>query len=205
MKIQQKLFSFLLILFSFLFVFPAVSPAVFAVECCTAPKSPAAYPATGAIECMDQMSGGGGITWSSINCSITTEHCYIPLNHCILGAPTPAPTAGPNPTIAVYDPTCQTLDPAHHTIDGVRTALGCLPTNPQNFINIVTPWAIYVGAGVAFLLGLYGVLLMVTSVGNPEKMQAGKELIFSAGSGLLFITFAVFLLKIIGVDILGLF
>lgn len=101
-----------------------------------------------------------------------------------------------------YDPRC---GPDSDRNSAVRTALGCLPTSPQAFVNIAIPWAIGLGSGVAFLLGLYGVLMIVISAGNPEKMQAGKEMITSAIAGLLLIVFAVMILKIIGVDILRLF
>ena len=47
--------------------------------------------------------------------------------------------------------------------------------------------------------------MIVISAGDPEKMQAGKEMITSAVSGLLIIIFAVFILRVIGVDILQLF
>ena len=80
-----------------------------------------------------------------------------------------------------------------------------MPTDPQAFINTVTPWAIGIGSGIAFLLGLYGSLMIVISAGDPEKMQAGKEIITSAVAGLLLIVFAVFILRIIGVDVLKLF
>lgn len=98
-----------------------------------------------------------------------------------------------------YDPTCGPGE------SGIKTGLGCLPTNPQAFVNTALPWAIGIGAGLAFLLGIYGALMIVISAGNPEKMQAGRELITSAISGLLIIIFAIFLLKVIGVDILNLF
>ena len=109
------------------------------------------------------------------------------------------------PTINTYDPSCVPAGTHGNSYGGVKTALGCLSTDPQTFIYMVTPWAIGIGAGIAFLLGLYGALMIVISAGDPEKMQAGRELITSAVAGLLLIVFAVFILRIIGVDILKLF
>lgn len=100
-----------------------------------------------------------------------------------------------------YNPECSTAN----TPQGVKTAIGCLPTDPQTFVNTALPWAVGLGAGLAFLLGLYGVLLIVVSAGNPEKMQAGRELITSAIAGLVIIVFAVFILDFIGVEVLQLF
>lgn len=99
-----------------------------------------------------------------------------------------------------YDPGCTPGD-----TENVKTALGCLPTNPESFVNKALPWAIGIGAGIAFLLGLFGSGMIVLSAGNPEKMQAGKEMITSAIGGIIIIVFAVFLLDFIGVKILKLF
>lgn len=103
-------------------------------------------------------------------------------------------------TIPVYDPGC-----TPGSTDTVKTALGCLPTDPKAFVNKAVPWAIYLGAGIAFLLGVFGALMIVLSAGNPEKMQAGKEMITSAIGGLILIVFAVFILRVVGVDILRIF
>jgi len=45
--------------------------------------------------------------------------------------------------------------------------------------------------------------MILVSSGNPDKIQAGKELITAAIAGLLLIIFAVFILRLIGKDILG--
>lgn len=87
--------------------------------------------------------------------------------------------------------------------DGVRTAIGCIPLyNLQNFIGWVLPKVIYIASGIAFLLMVFGTFQIITSSGDPKKKQAGSELITSALSGLLFIILSIFLLKLIGVDIL---
>lgn len=104
-----------------------------------------------------------------------------------------------------YDPECIGSTGTRSGYKGVKTALGCLPVDPQTFINVATPWAIYLGAGIGFLLGVFGALMIVLSAGNPEKMQAGKEMITSAIGGLILIIFAVLILETVGVKILGLF
>lgn len=88
---------------------------------------------------------------------------------------------------------------------GVNTALGCIPTDDLNaFLTNILGKVIFVASGIAFLLMAFGAFQIITSAGSPEKVKAGSELITSALSGLLFILFSVFLLKLIGVDILHL-
>lgn len=87
--------------------------------------------------------------------------------------------------------------------DHVWTAIGCIPTNPTDFIAYLLQFAIGIAGGIAFLLILFGGFQMMTSAGNPERLNSGKELVGSAITGLLLIVFSIVLLKIIGVDILG--
>lgn len=49
---------------------------------------------------------------------------------------------------------------------------------------------------------LFGSFKIVTSSGNPEALNEGKEIIFAAIAGLLFIILSMVILKIIGADIL---
>lgn len=86
---------------------------------------------------------------------------------------------------------------------GAWTAIGCIPTNPTAFISILLGFGVGIAGGIAFLLILLGGFQILTSTGNPEQLQAGRELVSSAVSGLLLIIFSVFLLKLIGVNILG--
>lgn len=90
----------------------------------------------------------------------------------------------------------------------INTAIGCIPVmgtdGKYNFLNFVLRWAIGVGGGVAFLLIVYSGFMIMTASGNPERLQAGRELLTSAISGLILLIFSVFVLKFIGVDILGL-
>lgn len=85
---------------------------------------------------------------------------------------------------------------------GSWSALGCIPTSPDKFIQWLLEKAINIVGGIAFLLILFGSFRVATSSGNPEALNEGKDIIFAALAGLLFIVFSVVLLKIIGADIL---
>lgn len=85
---------------------------------------------------------------------------------------------------------------------GVWTALGCVNTKPEDFVAQLLGWVIGLGGGIAFLLIVWGGFQIVTSSGDPEKLNSGKEIIVSALTGLLMIIFSVILLRIIGVNIL---
>lgn len=95
-----------------------------------------------------------------------------------------------------YGITCSNLS-------DVDTALGCIPTEPAELVKWVLGWSIAIGGGLAVLLSLWGGVTIILAGGNPEKINEGKEVITSAISGILFILFSVFLLRFIGVDILG--
>lgn len=85
----------------------------------------------------------------------------------------------------------------------VQTALGLIPTEPAALVKWILGWSIAIGGGLAVLLTLWGGVTIILAGGNPEKINEGKEVITSAISGILFILFSVFLLRFIGVDILG--
>ena len=87
---------------------------------------------------------------------------------------------------------------------GVWTAFGCISTDPTGFMTKILDIGVGIGGGVAFLLILFGGFRMLTSAGNPEQLAAGQELVTSAIAGLLFVIFSIFILKLIGVNILGL-
>ena len=92
---------------------------------------------------------------------------------------------------------------------GINTAVGCIPVlgdaSGKSFASWVILWGAGVGSGLAFLLILYASFMIMTSQGNPERLKAGQELLTSAISGLLLLIFSVFILNLIGVNILGIF
>lgn len=83
------------------------------------------------------------------------------------------------------------------------TALGCIQTDPQQFIGEILRIGVGIGGGIAFLLILFGGFQILMSAGNPEKLNAGKELVTSAITGLLIIIFSLFILRLIGFNIFG--
>jgi len=85
----------------------------------------------------------------------------------------------------------------------VWTAIGCFPATIDGLFKQFFPFLLGIAGGIAFLLILFGALQMMTSAGNPEKLNAGKELVSAAITGLLLIIFSVFILRLIGVDLLG--
>lgn len=95
---------------------------------------------------------------------------------------------------------------------GAWTAVGCLGKGSGNetggklgdFITSLLQIGVGMGGGIAFLLILFSGFQTMMSTGNPEKLHEAKELMTAAISGLLLIIFSVFLLKLIGVDILQL-
>jgi len=109
---------------------------------------------------------------------------------------------GPGITPAENDPTCTTSSGE----DGIDTAIGCIPIEDTNaFIGFILRWAIGIGGGIAFLLIIYAAFMTMTSQGNPERLKAGQELLTSAIAGLIMLIFSIFILNLIGVNILGIF
>lgn len=85
----------------------------------------------------------------------------------------------------------------------INTAIGCIPISDGNaFVEWLFPKLLGVMGGIAFLLMLYGGFVVITSGGNPEKLQAGQETITSAVTGLVFAIFSLFVLELIGINIL---
>ncbi|OGD78451.1 hypothetical protein A2368_01610 [Candidatus Collierbacteria bacterium RIFOXYB1_FULL_49_13] len=87
----------------------------------------------------------------------------------------------------------------------VNTAIGCISfDNMAGFTKSVVGVGVGLAGAVTLILLLYGFFTLTTSSGNPDKVNAGKDVITSALGGLIFIVLSVILLKIIGVDILQL-
>ena len=117
-------------------------------------------------------------------------------NYCILQT-TPIPVPPPG----AVDQWCPESNETK-----LNTAIGCIPilTDENTLMAWILQWAIGIGGGIAFLLIVYAGFMIMTSTGNPDRLQAGKELLTSALAGIILLIFSIFLLKLIGVEILKL-
>jgi hypothetical protein len=125
--------------------------------------------------------------------------------------PTPwqTPTPTPQPPISPFqvqmcpaDPDC---DPNNEDCpQRLSTAFGCIETTPFRFIKQFRDILIGIGSGIALLMMIVGAFFVLISQGQPEKVERGKEIFVGGAVGLLIMILSLFLLRLIGVDILGL-
>lgn len=86
---------------------------------------------------------------------------------------------------------------------GIWTAIGCVPTKIQGFIStFLLSTGIGFGGIIALICIIYAAFQIQTSRGNPEKIKKAQELLTSCIMGLMLIIFSVFILRLIGVNIL---
>ncbi|MEK7498071.1 MAG: pilin [Patescibacteria group bacterium] len=136
-----------------------------------------------------------------IGCYTTSDFCCKTLNDC-----TQFENESGQPGGRYKEATGPTCSDGR---DGFDTAIGCVPFGGSNdstsIIGFIIRWSIGVGGGIAFLLILYAGFQIMTSSGDPNKLKAGQELLTAAISGLIMLIFSVFILRVIGVDILKIF
>lgn len=113
-------------------------------------------------------------------------------------------TATPTPTIPPFPPPCLTGDMgADGKCKQITTGLGIsIPVDPVGFVKSLFGILLSLSGGIALVLIIMSGYQLMTSQGNPEKVQAAKETLTSAIVGLLFIIFSMVILQIIGVKIL---
>ena len=86
---------------------------------------------------------------------------------------------------------------------GVWTSIGCVKNNLNSFIGeTVFDFGIGLAGGFSLLCIIYAAFMMQSSQGNPEKLKKAQEMITSCIMGLMLIIFSVFILRLIGVNIL---
>jgi len=139
----------------------------------------------------------------SYDCCNTEQACYD-----LPGVPVPHanPSQQSAPLASTSDDKDILCGCTGITCTGVNTAIGCVHAlgDESVFLKELLGWAMGIGGGIAFILMLYSGFMIMTSSGDPERLKAGQELLTSAISGLILLIFSVFILKFIGIDILGL-
>lgn len=87
---------------------------------------------------------------------------------------------------------------------GVWTSLGCFSSD---FYTLIKEKVFGYGVGLAgffsFMCIIYSSFLIQTSAGSAEKIKKAQEMLTSCIMGLILIIFSIFVLKLIGINILG--
>lgn len=87
----------------------------------------------------------------------------------------------------------------------INTALGCLRVDSLGgLLAQILGWAVSIGGGIALMFIVLAGFQIVTSGGDPKKVQAAKELMTSAITGLLLVIFSLVIMNFFGYSILGL-
>jgi hypothetical protein len=131
-----------------------------------------------------------------------TDHTLLALDEGLTGCSDPDPSAPENcHTDAIVSK--QDCPYGGDPNGGSQTELGvCVPKDPAGFAQ--TYYRIGLGAigGLSLLFIIFGGYQMLTSSGDPEKLNNGKTFIFYALFGLLLTIFGYVFIEVIAVDIL---
>jgi len=85
---------------------------------------------------------------------------------------------------------------------GFWTGLGCIGTDPSSFAQSLTGYGLSIGGAFSLLCIFYSSFVLQTSRGNPERIKKAKENLRACITGLLLIIFSIFIVRVIGVDLL---
>lgn len=84
----------------------------------------------------------------------------------------------------------------------ISTEIGCIPTDPIAFVAKFYGIGLGLIGGVALLFIIYGGYIILTSSGDPVKLNMGKSYIYYAIAGVLLAVFGFIFIQVIVVDIL---
>lgn len=84
----------------------------------------------------------------------------------------------------------------------IQTDFGCIPKDPIGFVEkIYNIGLLFIGPTV-FLFLIFGGYFILTSHGDPERLQKGKNFIFYSIAGALLAIFGVVFIEVIAKNIL---
>lgn len=85
--------------------------------------------------------------------------------------------------------------------EGIWTAIGCIPRDPEKIVKSLLRLGLGMGGGFALIIILASGFVLSVSQGEPNRINEAKQWLTSALVGLLFIIFSVTLLHFIGYTI----
>lgn len=97
---------------------------------------------------------------------------------------------------------CVTCLGAEDGTDGIWTAVGCIPREPEKVVMVIVRLGLGIGGGYALLSILGASFILTVSQGDPKQIDNAKQQLTAALGGLIFIIFSVFILHYIGYTIL---
>lgn len=92
--------------------------------------------------------------------------------------------------------------PSNPEVSKNWTVFGCLDTAPGGFVSQIYQIIVSISAGFALLAFIYGGFIVLTAGGDPQRVRSGKNIIMGAIFGTLLVIFSVFLLRLIGFEII---
>ncbi len=87
-------------------------------------------------------------------------------------------------------------------VNEIATDFGCLPNDPIKFVQRFYGIGLALIAGVALLFLMWGGFTILTSRGDPYRLNIGKTYIFYSIAGLLLAAFGFVFIQLVVVDIL---
>jgi glucose uptake protein GlcU len=84
----------------------------------------------------------------------------------------------------------------------VLTEIGCIPNDPVGFVQKFYGVGLGLIGGVALLFIIYGGYIVLTSQGNPMRLNNGKSYIMYSLIGLLIAVFGYVIIQVMVIDIL---
>jgi hypothetical protein len=87
-------------------------------------------------------------------------------------------------------------------LNEIQTDFGCFPNDPIGFIQKFYGYGVGFIGGIALLMLIWGGYTILTSRGEPQRLNIGKSYIFYAIAGLLLAIFGYVFFQVIAVDIL---
>jgi hypothetical protein len=82
--------------------------------------------------------------------------------------------------------------------NNVYTDFGCVTATPSGFINFIYAFLLTIAVMIDLVIFIVSGYLIMTSNGDPDKINRGKSLFKNAIIGLILIIFAIVLLQLIG-------